>query len=255
MHWYNSLGEPCYDTGLREARKIGLLPSVTSVEKVIDNPGLEIWKQNQILEASLTLTRDLEETDSEFIARVKADSMAQTKKAAKLGTVVHHLAERYIMGKDLFYYGKRSDVWEVFRPLRDWIDTHISKPDTGFMSEDGAEVVRVNANLGYAGKADFIGYDKNNVRVLVDFKTTFLKPSDIKKDNTLKKAKLYDSWIRQLSALNCAGPMVSELLSVVISTNKDFPGVWVHNWDDDAILKGWREFRNALELFKSIKGL
>lgn len=253
-HWYNSIGDPRYDTGLREARKMGYLPSVTSIDKIIANPGLEIWKQNQVLEASLTLTRDLEETDSEFIARVKTDSREQGRKAAKLGTVIHHMAERYLMDKPLFFRGHREDVWEIFKPLQDWIDDNLLMPDKGFKVREGAEIVLVNESLGYAGKADYVGKDFDEKTVIVDFKTTTIKPTDIKKDGTLKKAKLYDSWSRQLAALS-ACRTVERLLSVVISTNPEFRGVWVHDWNMDDIDEAWIQFRGALEIFKSIKGL
>ena len=253
-HFYNDLGEPKYDAGLRDAKKYGYLPSVTSVEGIIDSYSLRQYMQNQVLHSSLTLTRGDGESDESFIERIKADSKAHSRKAAKLGTVLHHLAERYIMGKSLFFKGQRQDVWILFMPLRDWIDSNLKRPDTGFMSGDGCEVVLVNKELGYAGRADFIGYNTEGDRVLIDFKTTFMETKHIKKDGNISKAKVYDSWPRQLAALNSA-TYVTKCLSVVISSNVKFPGVWVYEWSDEEINKGWLEFSNALRLYKSIKGL
>ena len=254
-HWYNTFGEPCYDTGLREARKRGLLPSITTIDYIIANPGLEIWKQRQVLEASLTLTRKDNETDKEFIDRILFDSKQQGRKAAKLGTVVHHMAERYIKGKPLFFKGNRPDVWDIFKPLRDWIDTNLMVPDFGFMHNEGAEVILVNEELGYAGKADFVGRLLTGKNVILDFKTTFIKLIDIKKDGTLKKAKLYPSWCRQLIALDMCTNGVNELLSVVISTNPYFLGIWIHKWNDKEIGDAWIQFTAALNIYRSIKNL
>jgi hypothetical protein len=253
-HWYTPLGEPAYGTGLREARKLGLYPSITTIDKIIANPGLENWKQRQVLECSLTLTRGAEESDKDFISRILSDSKEQGRKAAKLGTVVHHMAERYLKGKSLFFIGWRPDVWEIFKPLRIWIDENLLSPESTISREEGAEVILVNETMGYAGKADFVGKDKIKRRINLDFKTTTIKPTDIKKDGTLKKAKLYPSWARQLAALDQC--QYSEVrMSVVISTNKDFPGVWVHEWSPEDIEKGWIEFASALQIFKSVKNL
>lgn len=259
MHFYNDFGEPCYDVGLREARKRGLYPSVTTIDKIIANDGLEIWKQSQILEASLTLTQYENEPDYEFIKRIKTDSKEHGRKAARLGTVIHKLAERYIMGKPLFFRGQRSDVWDIFEPLRDWIDSNITIPRDILFAKVGAEVVLVNESLGYAGKADFVGTYLMPVieskDIILDFKTTSLKPSDIKKDNDLKKAKLYPSWCRQLTALDKCTDNDNVLMSVVVSTNPDFPGVWTYVWTDEEVEQAWIQFQGALMVFKSIKRL
>ncbi len=254
-HWYNDFGEPCYDAGLREARKRGLYPSVMTIDKIIANDGLEIWKQNQILEASLTLTQHDNEPDYEFIKRIKTDSREHGRKAARLGTVIHKLAERYIIDKPLFFRGQRSDVWDIFEPLKNWIDDYIYIPTHILFDKVGAEVILVNSLLGYAGKADFIGRFDNISNVILDFKTTSLKPADIKKDGTLKKAKLYPSWCRQLTALDHCTDNDNILMSVVVSTNPDFPGVWTYIWTDEEIEQAWIQFQGALMVFKSVKRL
>ena len=126
------------------------------------------------------------------------------------------------------------------------------------MHNEGAEVILVSETFGYAGKADFKGKLKtNNRNTILDFKTTFLSEKDTKKDGHLKKAKLYDSWPRQLAALDMCtdSKEVNILMSVVVSTNPDFPGVWTHEWDDKSIGKAWIEFTGALNIYRSIKGL
>ena len=260
-HWYKKDGTTAYGASLKEAREMGYLPSVTTVDKVIANKGLEQWKIRQAVMSALTLDRikcvatieypdgtkwQVEEPDDDYINRILDDSRQQARKAAKLGSVIHHLAERTIKGKPLFFKGLRSDVWTLFKPLQKWIDDNIL---TGY-----SEKVLVNIEEGYAGKADFIGDLKDSNSVILDFKTRFIIPEDIKKNGEIKKAKLYDSDARQLSALHNAEPY-GDCISVIISSNVDFAGVWIYNWPYAKIQKEYEVFKSALNIYRITKGL
>ena len=58
-HWYTQEGEPMYtiigangkerNTTLRDAKSLGLVPSVTTIMGIIAKPSLETWKQKQLL--------------------------------------------------------------------------------------------------------------------------------------------------------------------------------------------------------------
>jgi hypothetical protein len=243
-HWYRKDGTTAYGATLKEARENGYLPSVTTVDKVIANEGLEQWKIRQAIMSALTLERVNDifeyEADADYINRILTDSRQQARKAAKLGNVIHKLAERYISGKPLFFKGVRNDVWTLFKPLQNWID-HL-----GLNGE--AETVLVGD--GYAGKADYIDYD-----VIVDFKTTTVAPCDIKKDGTIKKAKIYDSWGRQLAALRATSRTQLDCVSVIISTNITYPGVWCYYWTQEELDKHLQVFQAALKIYRMQKGL
>src|SRR5690348_5494109 len=85
-HWYDRAGNMVETvTGangqqvkpdLRHARKLGLLPGVTSVIKVQAAPGLVNWLVDQALMAALTLPRIEGESLDDFKARAKRDSQA-----------------------------------------------------------------------------------------------------------------------------------------------------------------------------------
>jgi hypothetical protein len=61
MHWYDLDGNPCHTsvgakgqevkTTLTQARKRGLMPSVTTVLDILGKPELDRWKHNQITNA------------------------------------------------------------------------------------------------------------------------------------------------------------------------------------------------------------
>ena len=64
-HWYAQDGEPMYtiigangkerNTTLRDAKSLGLVPSVTTILGMIAKPSLENWKINHALNSALTL--------------------------------------------------------------------------------------------------------------------------------------------------------------------------------------------------------
>ena len=103
-HWYTKEGTPAYTTigktgerptTLRDARKLGLLPSVTTIIGMLSKAGLDTWKQQQVLLAALTLPRLPDEPESEWLARVMQDSKAQGREAADRGTAIHAVIQGY----------------------------------------------------------------------------------------------------------------------------------------------------------------
>jgi len=239
-HWYRKDGVTAYGASLKEAREMGYLPSVTTIDKVIANEGLEQWKIRQGILAALTMPKDDSESDADYIARILDDSRQQAKKAAKLGSVIHKLAERYISGKPLFFKGLRSDVWTLFEPVKEWINSANLK----------GEAEKVLIGDGFAGKADYTDWG-----IIADYKTTFMTADNVKKDGTIKKAKIYDSWGRQLAALQATSRELRDCISVVISTNKDFPGVWCYYWSQLELDKHYEVFKSALNIYRIQKGL
>ena len=103
-HWYTRDGEPMHTvpyadkkrkdrkpTTLADARKLGLLPSVTTVLKVVAKPGLESWKLEQAIMASLTLPRKKDEPTEDFAKRVVEDMESEASSATMRARAVHLL--------------------------------------------------------------------------------------------------------------------------------------------------------------------
>ncbi len=98
-HWYRKDGTPAYEiigknglprpTTLRDARKEGLLPSVTSIIRLAAAPGLDIWKQDQTILACLTMPKIHAESEADYVARIKSDAKEQARQAAERGTLIH----------------------------------------------------------------------------------------------------------------------------------------------------------------------
>jgi hypothetical protein len=97
-HWYALNGEPRYtikgangrerNTTLADARKLQLVPSVTTIIRMAAAPALEKWKRDQVLLAALTLPRRDGEPEADWLRRVEQDSQEQGKQAAERGTAI-----------------------------------------------------------------------------------------------------------------------------------------------------------------------
>jgi hypothetical protein len=109
-HWYRPDGTPCYEvpakkggmraTTITDARKFGLVPSVTTIIRCASAPSLEAWKIEQNVLAALTLPRLEGELDADFVKRVKEDGRETARKAAERGTDIHGAIERVLLGED-----------------------------------------------------------------------------------------------------------------------------------------------------------
>lgn len=153
-HWYSQQGKPCYtvkdakgqerDTTLRDARKLGLVPSVTTVLQVIAKPQLEDWKVTQGIMAALTTERRRGESDEDFLRRILTDSREQAKKAAEEGTRTHDAFEcsfdphRAVpFAYEVTVDAMREELTRMFPGVTDWVS------EASFSSA-----------LGYGGKVD-----------------------------------------------------------------------------------------------------
>jgi precorrin-2 methylase len=121
-HWYDREGKPAYTvkakdgtdrpTTLRDARKLNLVPSVTSIIKCAAAPGLQIWMQQQVLLAALTLPKVAGESEKEYLDRIITDSQEQARKARERGTAIHAAIQGFYQGEL-----RRQDTRPISRAL------------------------------------------------------------------------------------------------------------------------------------------
>jgi hypothetical protein len=235
-HWYAQGGEPAYtiigangierNTTLRDARKLGLVPSVTTVMGVAAKPALENWKIDRALESAMKLEPYDGETDAKFMARAKWDSKKAGKEAAAKGTRIHAMLE---MG---FTLGVDSDVFRAVSELLE--ETY---PNETWFAEDSF------CTGGYGGKIDL--YSKSGI--FVDFKT---------KDNldVDKVSKLvYDEHGMQLSAY-ANGMEFKDPERCSIFVDRDVPArVGLHIWEKETHQKHLGMFKNLLSYWQLVK--
>ena len=168
MHYYTKSGEPMHyiigangkerGTTLRDARKLGLLPSVTAIIDVLDKPGLNNWFQNKIMYACLTVPRPEGISDSEFIKIVRQDASQEAEEAKLRGNVIHNCIEdmwNEKTGEEMDY---EPDVMAIASSAIADICNYCGESD--FIPE------KTVAGDGYGGAIDL-----HNDRFLIDYKT------------------------------------------------------------------------------------
>ena len=244
QHWYTRTGDPAYTvtnkdghqrpTTLRDARKLGLVPSVTTIIKCAASPGLEAWKLQQMMLAALTLPRAPEETEESFISRIQADSKEQAKMAAERGSEVHAALESFF---------ETRHVTSKFSPAVLGTETEIVKVfgDVTWSAEKSFAV------KGFGGKVDL--HSKDGQGVVIDFKTKEFT------SETLDKAQGFDEHLMQLAAYR-VGLEIPQARCANVFVSVTEPGlVVVKEWDQEDLDRGWKMFSSLLEFWYAKSGL
>ncbi len=188
-HWYKPDGSPLYtiigangkerDTTLRDARKLNLSPSVTTVMSMAAKPGLDQYLQTQLLDAVASIGVH----DSDFWRQsVIQKSKEHSQNAASKGTVIHDALEQYFLGN--YEHGFPANLEAICLPVVTFLDKTFGNikwsPERSF-----------SHNLGFGGKVD-MSFDDGAFPAVLDFKT--------KDTNDIKKMVAYDEHGMQTAA-------------------------------------------------------
>lgn len=244
QHWYTRTGDPAYTvknkeghqrpTTLRDARKLGLVPSVTTIIKCAASPGLEAWKLQQMMLAALTLPRAPEETEESFISRIQADSKEQAKMAAERGSEVHAALESFF---------ETRHVTSKFSPAVLGTETEIVKV-FGDLTWSAEKSFAMN---GFGGKVDL--HSRDGQGVVIDFKTKEFTSESI------DKAQGFDEHAMQLAAYR-VGLEIPQARCANVFVSVTEPGlVVVKEWDQEDLDRGWKMFSSLLEFWYAKSGL
>ena len=244
VHWYKQDGGPQYTvkakdgsdrpTTLRDARKLDLVPSVTTVMKIAAKPGLEQWKLEQMLLAAMTLPKLPDEPEKAYIARIVADSKETGKQAAELGTRIHESIEAWMEGVRPV---EHEDIAKAFEEsIFNHFSTHPFQPwlnERAFASP-----------LGFGGKVDLYCEPDEHapVGIVLDAKSKDFGPDD--------KIDAYDEHLMQLAAYR-HGLGVPHARCANVFCSRTHPGlIQVVEWPEDELVKGWEMFQALLRFWK-----
>lgn len=251
-HWYFPDGTPLHEvpradgkgqrpTSLRDARKLGLFPSVTNVLSILAKPGLDAWRQEQAILAALTLPRTEGETLDDFAKRVLVDMNSEVGRAADLGSAVHAAIEGYAQGR---WLPEDKEIARLFEPARQWFDKEVTQVHS-------VEIATAHLEWGYAGRVDLVATLRSTGRpTVIDFKTQKTRRD---KDGNFKPI-LHDTWPLQLEAYRMAlasrdkGLADAAIASVVIGSTDPVPVV-VKVWEDADKNGYFRAFLAARDLW------
>lgn len=187
-HWYDRQGNPVWEVvgakgqmvkpDIRHARKLGLLPGVSSINGCAAKPQLVRWQIEQGMLAAYTMPPVAGDNYQDWLARVFRDSEEQGRRAADRGTAIHAAIQGY-------YQGETPDpaFWPYVKLVRDEV-----------LKRCGEQPWKTEASFaheaGYGGKADL-----HCSEWLLDFKSK--DPKDM--DDPGKKL-LWDEHPQQLAA-------------------------------------------------------
>jgi hypothetical protein len=236
-HWYKKDGSPAYTTigktgeratTLRDARKLGLLPSTTGIIRQLSSAGLDLWKQQQVLLAALTLPRLADELETDWLKRVMQDSRATGRDAAERGTAIHAIIQSWFEG--------------VYMPEKPpYINTIIETLENAFGSQLWLSEKSFAHPLGYGGKCDLMA----RAGFIVDFKT---------KDTDLDKVDVYFEHEMQLAAYR-EGLGVPTARCAIVFVNGTTNQVKLIEIEQDRLQKGWECFEHLLRVYQIKNGL
>lgn len=240
-HWYQRDGTPCHTmvardggqrpTTVRDARKLGLFPSVTNVLGVINKPELVQWKMEQAVLAALTLPRGPGEELDAFARRVVEDSQARLQSAVEFGTALHAGAEAVAKG---LYPDPDNPAAAWVAEYGKWFKARVERVVW-------AERVLVNPVMGYAGTADLLIEHREYGRTLVDIKTQGVKEGA---DGQRLKPRVYSSWCYQLAAYRAALEEPVRCLNLIVNSIRPEAPV-EHVWTEEEVMKAGAGFASA----------
>ena len=245
-HWYSRDGTPAYSvvsktgnlrpTTLRDARTNNLVPSVSGIISVAAKPGLDIWKQQNVLLSALTLPRETGEPEQSWLERVMMDSKQTGRVAADRGTAIHATIQAFFEGALI------PEAMPMCRPVEEAIKTHFGEllllPELSFAHP-----------LGYGGKADLVAKARYPFDgVCMDIKT--------KETEDISKVDIYPEHGMQLAAYRqgfdmpkarCANVFVGYKM---VNGNPSFTGVKVIEHEPEELDRSWLMFTKLLEFWQ-----
>ena len=234
QHWYDRKGNPVYTvkakaghdrpTTLADARKLGLVPSVTGIIKCAAAPGLERWKQQQVLMAALTLPKVAGETEEGYLSRIMEDSQQQAKRASERGTAIHAAIQGFY-SDETPTPGYEAYIQGAVQAVAEWMPGN-------WIAERA-----FSHPLGFGGKVDLSGPG------VVDFKT--------KEFDTTADLKTWDEHACQLAAYR-HGLGIEKARCAIVYVSATVPGLSkLIEIPEDELQRGWTCFYSLLHFWQA----
>lgn len=238
-HWYDRDGNPAYTVKakagherpatLADARKLSLVPSVTTIIRCAAAPALEMWKANQLMLAALTLPRLDGEAEEAWLARVKHDSKETARKAAERGTAIHAAIQGAYEDEtptpENVDYIKAADG-----AVNGWMPGYCWKAERSFSHA-----------MGFGGKCDL-----SCPVAILDFKTKEFAETD--------KLQTWDEHAMQLAAYR-VGLGIPNARCAIVYVSVTNPGLArLIEIPQPDLAQGWEMFRSLLNYWQAKTG-
>jgi len=238
-HWYTKQGTTAYTTigktgerptTLRDAKKLGLLPSVTTIIGVANKgEGLQRWLAEQAILAALTLPRLENEEESVWLSRVMKDSKATGREAAERGTAIHNIIQGYF---EQMYFPEKPA----------YLDAIDNALNNAFGSQPWLSERSFGHPLGFGGKCDLMAKPINGqgTGFVVDFKT---KTTDLDKIDVWFEHELQLASYRE-------GLNLPKARCAIVFVNGTTNQVKLIEVEESRLQKGWECFQHLLRFYQ-----
>ncbi len=241
-HWYDKEGNPRHFEGkdgkgttLREARKLDLFPSVTTVGQVVAKFALTNWLQEEAAMMAAELLWDDCDIQRDDINRawartVVADSRDKTMAKADSGTDIHDILEKFQNNMEM-----ASEHESMCAAVMKCIEENT---DLNYFDDFQTETRFCNTEHGYAGMCDLHGSGW-----VIDYKT---------KDTVDDKTRGWPEQAEQLAAYRTGllgVESTARLANVFISREDPTQVIWFEHKDPLA----WKRFAHTLMLWQVTK--
>jgi hypothetical protein len=238
-HWYTKDGTPAYTTigktgerptTLRDARKLGLLPSTTGIIRQLSSAGLNSYFQQEAIKATINFPRLDTESQEEYFKRILELSKQHSRSAAERGSSIHAVIEGYF--EQMYLPEKPAYLDEIDRVLKDAFGEQPWLAERSFAHTD----------LRFGGKCDLMAKPVNGkgTGFIVDFKT---------KDTDLDKVDVYFEHEMQLAAYR-EGLSLPSARCAIVFVNGTTNQVKLIEVEEPQLQKSWECFQHLLRVYQ-----
>jgi hypothetical protein len=244
--YYNKQGIFQEGAGMREARKLDLVPSVTTILEIINKEYLNKWKIDRHLSiAAYNHDIDMYTGDFESYKIAIKNEFKSNTTAVDFGNKIHNDLENIVN----FY--KNNEYSILMLPKIDSVGRESLILGHDLVKEIFVGIVALKANgfnteiqitgSGYSGTIDLMIETKERVFIF-DYKT---------QNKELEKMCKYKEWIMQLAAYakavqrNIKKPV--SVYNIIINRNYEYKFV---KYSYKELCHGWRMFKSAFQLWQ-----
>lgn len=224
MHWVEGANGKQRDTTLRDARKLNLYPSVTTILGILDKPGLHRAKESLLIERAWEYGVTGASLDT---SSIYDEALAHWDEAREVGEEIHRDIEYIFNGI------APTTHPDIAHRAVEAICEHTDTPRHEFIPE------KTIVGDGYGGMIDL-----HNDKYVIDWKT---------KD--IKNGKLaYPDMCMQLVAYDKAlGGPERKLVNVFVDRKQ--PGrIVIHEWSEGEAIDAWEKFQLLVKYWQLDKG-
>ena len=247
-HWYDSKGQPRHTvpyadpdkgmrpTNLRDARKLDLSPSVTSIIKCVQD--FRHYAEQQVVLASLTLPEIAGEPADSRMQRILRDAHSHMNEARDTGIAIHNELRKALARETGYKYA------DLINPVL----KQMAKLRAAMEGDRWEAELSFSCPLGYGGQIDAIMYKDDKPICIVDFKTKAFGLEDLP-----KKRLTYDEHAMQLVAYaHGMGNVSANLINIFISTSEPGTNI-IHQWEPEHNARWFAAFSGLLSYWQHSK--